>query len=228
MSRRRFCENRLNTLGGFACQPRRGALDLSDAKKAHALLCIGGAHHRLRLVEIKPRYGLSEDTLTYARSNTPKHCQGTDLIQADHAGQVDKEMDVTFVDERTNTAISVDVKRGGKLGDSMNKTLAKRVAAVSLTLRHHLGHADLAAARGEAFVLTMSCHAALRVPAPLALTAESFDARFGTDVSGIVRDVQHHYANRIAEALGPLARDVVRAMTANLKAPVASETNRAA
>lgn len=111
---------------------RRDGLLLEEAVR------LGIARHpRLRLVEERPRFGLTQDALDHVARFDARAAQSTDLIQPAIPFARMAAMDVVFIDERTNIAVAIDAKRGGRIGASQNRDLAKKICGISLTLRRY-------------------------------------------------------------------------------------------
>ena len=123
--------------------------------------------------------------------------------------------------------MSVEIKRGGRLGAQHRKRLAADVVAAGLLVREAVRHRDLKADRGRAFALSLMGRT-LPVPSGMALDLEAFDARFGTRAAWLVAETRRRHREALERVFAPLIANLVSARTgesSNLAISNAFEAN---
>ena len=118
--------------------------------------------------------------------------------------------DLVFLDARDGSAVSVEIKRGGRLGAQHRKRLAADVVAAGLLVRDAVRHRGLKADRGRAFALSLMGRT-LPVPSGMALDLEAFDARFGTRAAWLVAEARRRHRTALERVFAPLIADLAGA-----------------
>ena len=146
---------------------------------------------------------VTRDVLDQIEAEGLDACMRFDL---DPVGEAVRRLsvDAMFVDHARNVAVSLELKRGGRLGGEHAQWLSKDLAAGALCIRHHVRGRGFHVRRGEAGVVVFREDAGLQVTGDWAMTVAAFDERFGTEAAAMVEAVQRAHAAAVRLVLRPL------------------------